>query len=219
MALDYRKIKEFWDERARLAAQEKLKAVNLGTKPEQSEQQLAVLFKNLEPSGKIIDLGCGVGRIAIPVAEKAQHVTAVDFSKPMVEQLEKTLKERGVKNVKTLNAECYSRLPVEYGSYDAALIFGVLIHLNDAEVDKTVLNAAELIKKTGRVLVRESVGTGGHFEVDHYSEELKCDYHAIYRTPEDIEARFKKAGLKAAVSEKLYQQRRETGTWFWVFKA
>ncbi len=219
MALDYRKIKEFWEKRARLASEEKLKAVNLGTKPEQSEIQLEFLLKNLSSEDqKIIDLGCGAGRVAIPAARRSLEVTAVDFSKTMLEVLEKNLQLEKVENVKVLQGECYSKLPVDYGTFDAALIFGVLIHLNDAEVDKTIANAAALIKKTGKIIVRESVGTEGHFEVDRFSEELQCDYHAVYRTPADIEGRFKTNGFSPAFSQKLYQQRKETGTWFWVFK-
>jgi len=37
---------------------------------------------------KVLDFGCGVGRVAIPLAESSQHVTAVDVSTSMLKEAE-----------------------------------------------------------------------------------------------------------------------------------
>ena len=54
---------------------------------------LAECFEELEKtsSQRIIDLGCGTGRTAIPLAGAGYDVIAVDLSQPMLEQLVKKL--------------------------------------------------------------------------------------------------------------------------------
>ena len=216
--IDYNLAREFWNQRASLH-KKGLKAVNLGTTPEQSAKQIELLFKYLEPRDRnFVDLGCGLGRIAIPLARKVQKVIAVDFSEKILEILRQTLRKEKIHNLRTVCATSYAKLPLPYGQFDGVLIFGILIHLNDPEFQKTIENTRRLLKPSGKVFVRESVGTHGHFEVDKFSEELQTHYKGIYRTPGAIESCFKRAGFKVAVSRKLYQQRKETGTWFWVFQ-
>lgn len=217
MGLNYEKVKKFWEIRAGLAG-EKL-AVNLGTNEAQSAAQLEKIFSALGPSDrKIMDLGCGTGRLALPLAEAGKQVTAVDYVEPLLAALAEEAKNKGLQNIQTFCAACTDPLPVAYGSFDAVLISGLMTYLNDPEVDLLIANAARLIRPEGKIIVRESVGTQGRFEVDKFSEELKAEYQAIYRPTEDIEARFGAKGFFYVRSEKLYQQRKETGTWFWIFK-
>jgi SAM-dependent methyltransferase len=218
MQLDYQEIKKFWRSRAKIAAQGGRKAVNLGTTPLQHQKQLQILLKHIGPTDRrFVELGCGTGRITLFLAPWAEEIVAVDFCKPILNVLRQELLRKKIKNVKTFCANAYDKLPVAYGRYDVVLIFGIILHLNDPEWIRTILNAKRLLKPSGKIMVRESVGLPRHFEVDKYSKELRAYYKAIYRTPKHIETTFRKCGLETAISKKLYQQRKETGTWFWVF--
>lgn len=218
MHLNYEKVENFWKSRAKEAG-EGTKAVNLGTTEEQTETQIKKLISHLDPSDKhFIDLGCGLGRYVFAIQPKAEKIVAVDYVEDLLEILRSKLKEAQVQNVETVCARCYDRLSVDYGTFDVAIISGVLVYLNDKEVDRTIMNALDLVKSGGKVILRESVGIEELFEVDKFSEELQAQYSAIYRTAEEIEERFKKAGFKVKQSESLYQQRKETGTHFWVFQ-
>ncbi len=217
MDLDYGKIKAFWKIRAQ-EAEKKQRAVNLGASEEQCTLQLQKLFSVIEPADQnIIDLGCGTGRLALPLAEAGKQVVATDYIESLLDQINQEASQKGLKNIETVCAPCYEKLPVAYGTFDIALISGLMIYLNDPELDRLITNAAELIRPRGKIIVRESIGTQGRFEVDRFSEELKADYQAIYRTTSEIEELFQAKGLYSVHSEKLYQQRKETGTWFWVF--
>lgn len=217
MGLNYQKIKKFWEIRAGLAG-EKL-AVNLGTNETQSALQLEKVFSAIEPSDRtILDLGCGTGRLTLPLAEAGKEVTAVDYVEPLLTALTAEAKRKGLQNIQTFCAACTDPLPVACSSFDVVLISGLMTYLNDADVDLLIANAARLIRPAGKIIARESVGTEGRFEVDKFSEELKAEYQAIYRPVEDIEKRFRDQGFSIVRSEKLYQQRKETGTWFWIFK-
>lgn len=63
----------------------------------------------------ILDIGCGPGTLAIPLAKKVKQVIAIDFSKEMLKQLEIFAQKEGVKNIKTFHLsweDDWSKLPV-----------------------------------------------------------------------------------------------------------
>ncbi len=49
----------------------------------------------------ILDIGCGPGTLAIPLAKMAKKVIAIDFSPKMLEVLENYAREEGVTNIET----------------------------------------------------------------------------------------------------------------------
>lgn len=50
----------------------------------------------LSEGGSVLDIGCGPGTLAVPLAKTGQKVTAVDFSREMLVQLERAAHKAGV---------------------------------------------------------------------------------------------------------------------------
>ncbi len=55
-----------------------------------------------EPHWSILDVGCGTGTLAIPLAGLVQQVTAMDFSEAMIEHLVRDCTEQGIQNIRAL---------------------------------------------------------------------------------------------------------------------
>jgi len=55
-----------------------------------------------DPSDTVLDVGCGPGRVSIPMAQRAASVTALDASPKMLEILGRNAADAGVTNIKTL---------------------------------------------------------------------------------------------------------------------
>ena len=55
----------------------------------------------LEQNMSVLDVGCGPGTLALPIAEKVGRVTALDYSQGMLTSLETSARERGIANIKT----------------------------------------------------------------------------------------------------------------------
>lgn len=69
---------------------------------------LETIRKHVDPDFRInsaIDFGCGVGRLAIPLAKFADSVTAVDVSDSMLEEAKRNCKSRSIGNVKLVKAD------------------------------------------------------------------------------------------------------------------
>jgi SAM-dependent methyltransferase len=52
-----------------------------------------------DPYDSVLDVGCGPGRITVPMASRAKRVTALDSSSKMLEYCMKNVKEAGLTNV------------------------------------------------------------------------------------------------------------------------
>ncbi len=63
-----------------------------------------IKLMNPDPSWTVLDMGCGGGTIAIPLADKVKHITAVDFSDKMIEILGAEAQRRGIENISTIHA-------------------------------------------------------------------------------------------------------------------
>jgi ubiquinone/menaquinone biosynthesis C-methylase UbiE len=82
---------------------------------------------------RVLDVGCGPGRIAIPAARRvghAGHVTALDLQPGMLRTVETRAQAAGLSHLRTLHAAAGAgRLPEE--SYDRAVLVTVLGEIPD----------------------------------------------------------------------------------------
>jgi 2-polyprenyl-3-methyl-5-hydroxy-6-metoxy-1,4-benzoquinol methylase len=93
------------------------------------ENTLNEIVKN-KGSGKVLDLGCGEGGLALALAENGFDVTCVDISKTAVEKIREEAKKRGV----MINAICDDLDSYEFKeSFDVIICMGVLHFVKDFE--------------------------------------------------------------------------------------
>ena len=58
----------------------------------------------LEPDDRVLDVGCGPGTLALPLARKAQAVTALDYSAAMLAELKTEAEGQGLTNITPIQA-------------------------------------------------------------------------------------------------------------------
>jgi cyclopropane fatty-acyl-phospholipid synthase-like methyltransferase len=69
---------------------------------------LAMIRTHLQPDfvpGRVMDFGCGVGRLLIPFASVAEDVVGLDVSPSMLQEARRNCEERQVKNVRLLRSD------------------------------------------------------------------------------------------------------------------
>lgn len=103
----------FWDKRAPAFARH--------VKQTDYEKRFIELMQP-DPSWSVLDFGCGAGTLAIPLARRVASVTAVDFSRVMLDLLGQSCRDEGVANVTSIHGswdDDWERLGI--GSHDAVI--------------------------------------------------------------------------------------------------
>lgn len=103
----------FWDKRAPAFARH--------VKETDYERKFLDLMQP-DPSWSVLDFGCGAGTLAVPLARRVASVTAVDFSRVMLDLLRHACREEGLGNVTTIHGswdDDWERLGI--GTHDAVI--------------------------------------------------------------------------------------------------
>jgi len=120
-----------------------------------------ILSEIVSDSGEIniIDIGCGYGRISLPILEKfpETNITGIDISKNFVELFQKNTGENAFVGF----AEDFS-LQSDY--YDYIICITVLMYIDKDKIEKTISNFLRHLKKGGKILLIEPLHSGIYFQ-------------------------------------------------------
>lgn len=205
----------FWEERAKKRLPTTLTSFN-GDRSKianQTDIEVDLISKYIKPESCVLDLGCGDGRLTIPLSAKCKQIDAVDFSKVSIDYINDL-------DIKNVYAECANIYHIEHmtkNEYDVIIMSGLLPCLDDNQYKSILNNIAYLIKKEGYIIVRSTVGKDERIEViRQYSESLNDLYTAYYRTAEEIKNSFAKYEL--VEFQELYSNHEDTELIFIVFQ-
>ncbi|KRF34259.1 class I SAM-dependent methyltransferase [Nocardioides sp. Soil805] len=138
-----------------------------GTEPE-SALDLAMLdhlVSLLGPDPRVLDAGCGTGRIGRYLADRGCRVTGLDLSPGMLATARRTHPD--LPSV----VGSITDLPYAAGSFDAAVYWYSTIHSADVLLPRVAAEAARVVRAGGPVLVAFQVGAG--------SREVGQGYRAL----------------------------------------
>jgi SAM-dependent methyltransferase len=165
---------EFWNKRAPSFA----KHVQQDDGDDYVEPFLRVL--DAQPDWSVLDVGCGNGAIACPLAGSVRHVTALDFSPAMLALLEARKGAEGIDNITTLLArweDDWTALGIQ--THDVAVASRSLI----SEDPRTILmKLASFARKRVYVSVIAGDGPGDRRLLQAVGREtsINPDYIYIY---------------------------------------
>lgn len=99
----------------------------------------------LKEGDSIIDIGCGSGRFTLPLLNRGLHVTGVDFSKELLDEL-RALKKN---NLKIIQADIDHLEDLVKDKFNFATGFFILHHLNNLETSLKSLR--KILKKGAKI--------------------------------------------------------------------
>jgi SAM-dependent methyltransferase len=138
----------YWDERAPSFAKSRDKAYT----------DCFLDIMKPEADWTVLDMGCGSGALAVPLAKRVSSVTAVDFSREMLAVVRKRCEDETIRNIETIHGrweDDWEKLGI--GTYDAAIASRSMI-VNDLQAAVLKLNAAA----GKRVYIVTLTGDGPH---------------------------------------------------------
>lgn len=141
-----------------------------------------------------LDLGCGTGRLTVPLVRKGARVTALDFTPEMMAEARRKLHNVDVRWVEHALPE---PLPFQARSFDLIVMGLVAEHI--ADLDALLAEVARVLKPGGRCLLsalhpdRTAEGQRARY-IDPDTGERR-HIATVHRTISDYHASARNAGL------------------------
>ncbi|WP_181813663.1 class I SAM-dependent methyltransferase [Gaiella occulta] len=105
-----------------------------------------------QPHDVAVDLGCGTGLLALPLAELTSRVSAVDYSKTMLARLADRAQAGRLENLDPVHADL-RELPLEDESATVVVSNYAFHHLADEGKELALSEARRVLRPGGRLVV------------------------------------------------------------------
>jgi ubiquinone/menaquinone biosynthesis C-methylase UbiE len=137
-----------------------------------------------------MDAGCGDGHVSMEAYDmlgEEATIYSVDVYGPSIEDMEKEVEEKGIKNIIPIQSNIAERIALEDDTVDICLLINVFHHyVAMEENDEAIEELKRIIKPGGKIAVMDykKMDTG-------YGPPLR-----VKSSPEELEEMFAKHGLK-----------------------
>jgi SAM-dependent methyltransferase len=158
--------------------------------------------------GVALEIGCGVGRLALPLSRHFQSVLGLDLAEGMVSQATSLAAERGVTNARFLTIDDPERLCSGLDTFSGNIDFVysrlVFQHIDDFRViDAYIAAISQLLAPTGIAYLQFDTRTRSPLYWAKMAlpnawllRNLRSGVRRIRRDPQEIEACFARRGMK-----------------------
>lgn len=236
--IDYSNTKSFFENRG-----EKFKESNpysvtmyqdnnpeLVEKRNRKEVETLLPLLKLSDKCKVLDIACGIGRWSDAIHEDIEEYCGIDFCEEFVKIARKrnTALDNRSFFVGTAGEIEHVLNDNHKGAYDRILMIGILVYLNDNDIDNVMSQVVSVCDKHAIICIREPIGVEERLTLnDVFSEELVHDYSAIYRTRDELMGIFERYllsnGFKLCKEDFLFNEdelnnRKETAQYYFVFE-
>lgn len=132
------------------------------------QPNLALYIEEIRPFAglDIVDLGAGTGRLATVLAPQAKSLVALDASQPMLDVTAARLKQAGLANWSTQQAD-HRHIPLPEQSADLLVAGWTICYLASSNDPRWKQNLADviaemkrIIRPGGTIIIFETMGTG-----------------------------------------------------------
>ena len=195
VAIDYAETKRFFEARGEKYSEEHPYVTTMyqdrhpQLTDERNREEITRILPllQLDAASRVLDLGCGIGRWADAICCPIAVYLGVDFSESLVE----IARSRNTRDnfsfermsIRNFN-EYYQRCRMS--PFNRLIIAGVLLYLNDEDVEHILRFLPDLLSPGAIVYLREPVGIRERLTLkDFYSQELEHSYNSIYRSAEE----------------------------------
>lgn len=127
------------------------------TKPEWDAQIVTALLALLPATGRVLDVGCGYGRIAIPLAGRGFAVTGIDIAPNLLRAARREAAQLGV--TVRFDQGSMTRLPYPSGGFDVVLSLWTAFYelLEEAEQIAALCEMGRVLRPGGLGIVEGPV--------------------------------------------------------------
>lgn len=212
-------MRQDWDDRARrnalyyIVTDAAESEEQFATSGEQSVQAILTdIEQDVDPEGTVLEIGCGVGRMLRPLAQRFGLVYGVDVSPEMISRARTRLADLG--NVNVWLTDGTSLRPIKSDSVDVAISYLVFQHIPDASVVEANIADTFRVLRPGGVFKFQVAGRPDTVDAEFAERSRPTDTWCGVNFS-DSEIRQVCARVGFTVRSTLSQQP-EGSYWLWV---
>lgn len=236
--INQNKVLEFFEERAEKAKANNVsykqaviyqdKNLKLAEERDKVEKELLIPKLALLGGERFLDVGCGTGRWVDVLQNKVAYYHGIDASNGLVKI---AIEQFGRPNIKftCLKAEDINLKALsENIRFDRIFNVGIMMYLNEPQLQQYLENIPALLFPNGIFIVREPIALEKRLTLDsYYSEDMEQAYSAIYRTEielmdlmmESFDGKLNLVESNFVFNEKKLNHRAETKMKYFIFKS
>lgn len=235
--IDYMETKQFFKNRAKKFREDNPYSVTMYQDDNEAlvkarnrqETDRLLPFLHLNEDSKVLDIACGIGRWADVLPKDITEYCGIDFSSELIEIAKKRNPKdnfiflegttTGLEEVLKHNGK---------GKYNVVLMIGILLYINDNDMYTALNQVINCCEEHALICIREPIGIQERLTLkDFFSDELKDNYNAIYRTRKELEHFFEETFMNAGFSitnesvlfeEDALNNRKETIQYYYILE-
>ncbi len=235
--IDYGKSKQFFKNRAGKFREDNPYSVtmyqdnNEALVRERNRLEIEKLLPllSLDKNSRVLDIACGIGRWADALPDAIEEYCGIDFSGELIEIANSRNTKENFSFLEGAANETETVLKRNgKGRYNVVLMMGILIYINDSDMASILEQVIRSCEEHARICIREPIGMAERLTLkEFFSDELKDNYNAIYRTREELMDFFRETFLKEGfcVSEEGFlfegdelNNRKETIQYYYILE-
>jgi 2-polyprenyl-3-methyl-5-hydroxy-6-metoxy-1,4-benzoquinol methylase len=113
----------------------------------------------------LLDIGCGTGTFVEHLPPGVRY-TGIDINEAYIQSAKKNYADKGT--FIHLDVNSIDNIGLKENQYDIILLYGVLHHLDDTEVKKTLSSAKKFLKNSGYVITIDGTYIEGQSKIAKY---------------------------------------------------
>ena len=217
--IDSKAVYGFWEARAKSYLDKDKTGLSnlepdpaLGDEKLHFERQVMDAYFSPHSSNVCLDLGAGHGSWSAYFSGRVRYIDCVEYSETMIRIARGLLDESNINNVTYFHSKAQEYL--SDNSYDIILISGLLIYLDSIELEKLLINMTTMLAEGGRIILRDGTAREKTYIIkDRFSETLKTNYSAFYRTSAEYIAVFSRHGFKVLRHQNVFPDESPLNKW------
>lgn len=200
--IDIQQVKKFWDERSK-KYDDKHPYVTVkfnDNNPEFAEkwdkyEKVQVLpHMKINEDSRVLDIGCGIGRLTEVIVEECKYYMGVDFSSDLIEIAKSRIYMHSECEFLAAAFQDINRDNEVFRNierFNKVIIAGVLLYINDRDINECLNNLLDIIDKKCTIYISSPVALKDRLTLsDWESDQFNIEYNAIYRSIEEYEILF-----------------------------
>lgn len=164
-------------------------------------------FRELLPSGSVIDLGCGTGRYATPFTQAGYRYIGIDISEALLSEARKLVQYADFRLMSLYTLEFPSQC------FDGFWAAASLLHIPKRNLPQVLANIKDIVKPNGVGFVSVKEGEGEGLQRGAHPEDER--FFAYYKEQELREI-LAKAGFTTLETIKRESRTPEKATTVWL---